>query len=190
MATNDVGIEVPSTTDAFDPDGDMRDMATSLIPRVVIPVANDTARDALTPSAGWLVNRLDTGNLERYDGTAWAAFGSAYRPAVTLITSFTSGYGANTFGFAASARVWPNEKVELQGGIRKDSGTMSGNVTIAVLPAAAWPTEVQEFTAAIGSTSPTPVVRLEITLAGELTAFMGSLTSAWVSLDGISFYTS
>ena len=71
MATNDAGIEVPSTTDAFDPDGDMRAMATSLIPRVVIPVANDTARDALTPSAGWLVNRLDTAMLERYDGTQW-----------------------------------------------------------------------------------------------------------------------
>jgi len=189
MATNDAGIEVPADSDAFDPSGDMRDMAASMIPRVVIPVANETARDALTPSAGWLVNRLDTGNLERYDGTAWTAFGSAYRPPVTLVTSLTAGYEAS-FGFAPSARVWPNEKVELQGGIKKTSGTMSGVQSIAVLPAAAWPTQIQEFTAAISSTSPTAVVRLEITTAGEVKAFMGSLTSAWISLDGISFYKS
>ena len=126
MATNDAGIEVPSTTDAFDPDGDMRDMGTSLIVRIVIPVANETARDALTPSAGWLVNRLDTGKLERYDGTDWQVMSADADHARAGTATFTTGassslvttvsYGGAAFssapvavvGFGATAGALPS----------------------------------------------------------------------------------
>ena len=71
MAADAFGIEVPADSDAFDPSGDMRDMGASLHVRTVAPVVNATARDALVVVAGQLVNRLDTGNLERWDGAAW-----------------------------------------------------------------------------------------------------------------------
>ena len=71
MAADAFGIEVPADSDAFDPSGDMRDMGASLHVRTVVPVVNATARDALVVVAGQLVNRLDTGTLERWDGASW-----------------------------------------------------------------------------------------------------------------------
>ena len=135
MATNDAGIEVPSTTDTFDPDGDMRDMGTSLIVRIVIPVANETARDALTPSAGWLVNRLDTGKLERYDGTDWQVMSADADHARSGTATFTTGassslvttvsYGGAAFSSAPVAVVGFGPAVILPNGsnVRSDTYT-------------------------------------------------------------------
>lgn len=81
MALNPAGIEVPASTDVFDPDGDMRDMGTSLAPRVVVTVANVAARTAYassrTPSASspLLVYRANAPVGRKHeiseDGTNW-----------------------------------------------------------------------------------------------------------------------
>lgn len=39
----------------------------------ILPVATQAERDALTPYEGMVIARLDTGNLERYQGGAWGA---------------------------------------------------------------------------------------------------------------------
>ena len=75
MATNVLGLDVPAGSDPFDPAGDMSDLALSQAGRIVVPVANQAARNALhaalvsagkTPSGTTplLVRRADTGCVE------------------------------------------------------------------------------------------------------------------------------
>jgi hypothetical protein len=52
MALTPIGLNVPAGTDAFDPQVDLGDLATSLIGRTVVPVANLTARAALATAVG------------------------------------------------------------------------------------------------------------------------------------------
>lgn len=65
MALTPIGLNIPAQTDAFDPATDFGDLATSLVGRVVVPVANTAARDALavavppTTAAPLLVIRAD-----------------------------------------------------------------------------------------------------------------------------------
>ena len=65
------GIITPINSDAYNETADLATMGNSS--NVVIPVANQAARDALTPYAGMTVSRLDlTGApLQVYDGTKW-----------------------------------------------------------------------------------------------------------------------
>lgn len=65
------GITTPINADAYNLTGDLATMGNTS--NVVIPVANQAARDALTPYAGMTVSRLDlTGApLQVYDGTKW-----------------------------------------------------------------------------------------------------------------------
>ena len=87
MATTPTGVTVPAGTDVFDPDGDMRDLATSLEGRIIVPVPNTAARDALAaalaPSATepLYVHRHDApagGRLEvTIDGLTWRSIWSA-----------------------------------------------------------------------------------------------------------------
>ena len=87
MATTPTGLDVPAVTDAFDPDGDIRGLAGSLDGRIIVPVPNITARNALaaaltpTPAAPLYVDRADApagASLERtIDGTTWTIFPSS-----------------------------------------------------------------------------------------------------------------
>lgn len=52
MTKNALGVEVPAGSDAFDPQGDMVELGASLAGRLVVPVANATARDALLAAVG------------------------------------------------------------------------------------------------------------------------------------------
>lgn len=66
-----------------------------------VPVRNATERDALTPGAGRMVYRLDTGLIEVSDGTTWREVAipqkAAYTPTWTgLSTNPTLGNGALT----------------------------------------------------------------------------------------------
>ncbi|GAA3218230.1 hypothetical protein ACFP63_08615 [Oerskovia jenensis] len=83
MATTPTGLDVPAGTDPFDPDGDLRALGASLEGRIIVPVPNKTARDALaatlnpTASEPLYAHRTDGGSsgaLERtVDGTTWEA---------------------------------------------------------------------------------------------------------------------
>ena len=86
MATTPTGLIVPAGTDVFDPDGDMRDLATSLEGRIIVPVANTTDRATLaaavspTPTEPLYAHRIDAPagrELERtLDGTNWRPVGA------------------------------------------------------------------------------------------------------------------
>ncbi|WP_281860245.1 hypothetical protein [Salana multivorans] len=90
MALNELELTVPLDSDAFDPSGDMRALATSLGGSIIVPVANTTARSALVAGLGWTptparplyVHRADAGvgrGIEyTTDGTTWTRPGSAY----------------------------------------------------------------------------------------------------------------
>lgn len=77
MAVNDLGVEVPAGSDTFDPQGDMVELADSLAGRIALPVANDSARNALaallSPSTSEpLVVRYPSGLVQStVDGTTW-----------------------------------------------------------------------------------------------------------------------
>ncbi len=82
MAQNALGVEVPAGTDAFDPQGDMVQLADSLSGRVIVPVTNAAARQALLASEGsseddpLLVAQQDDGAYMQHDGTRWTRFAS------------------------------------------------------------------------------------------------------------------
>src|SRR3954471_23751364 len=85
MALTPIGLNVPAGTDAFDPQVDFGDLATSLIGRTVVPVANVTARAALatlvapTSSKPLVVFRADAtaGQQIEYstNGSTWTTVG-------------------------------------------------------------------------------------------------------------------
>ena len=106
MPLTSIGLNIPAGTDAFDPVADFSDLAGSLIGRVVVPVANTTARDALatavapTTSNPLIVYRSDA-NAGRqieytFNGTAWTPLtavgtnGLPYAQASGLITGTTT----------------------------------------------------------------------------------------------------
>lgn len=110
MATTPGGIVVPAGSDPFDPRGDMVDLANSMRSRLVYPVANATARDALLAALDWTptaneplkVDRADTGRIERNDGTAW-------KPLVPMLSSAkyrgdAPNWGATTIPAGATLR--------------------------------------------------------------------------------------
>jgi len=81
MPLTDTGLVVPAATDAFDPQGDLVDLANSTTGRIIVPVANVAARTALAgkvlPTTGkpLFVYRADAapGRELEYstDGTTW-----------------------------------------------------------------------------------------------------------------------
>lgn len=81
MTLNALGIEVPAGGDEFDPQGDMVAMGASFGGRIVVPVANTTARAALaatlspTPAVPLYVHRADAEPGQELevttDGTTW-----------------------------------------------------------------------------------------------------------------------
>lgn len=84
------GIVVPTNPDNFaNLTNDLATMGNSA--NVVIQVANQAARDALTKKTGLLVLRMDTGSVEYCDGTNWYAVA----PQVPL------GHMGRTAGFMA-----------------------------------------------------------------------------------------
>lgn len=100
MTKNALGVEVPAQVDAFDPATDMAELGISLAGRVVVPVANATARDALATAlsaAGHPASltepifayRSDTDVIERNVGSGWAIF--AGDPRRILGETYTAG---------------------------------------------------------------------------------------------------
>lgn len=95
MALNDLGLVVPAGTDLFDPDGDIRKLGDSEAGRLILPVANTAARNALAtllaPSASeplW-VYRQDAPVGARIewtvDGATWRVIRTSNRGPVATV---------------------------------------------------------------------------------------------------------
>jgi hypothetical protein len=88
MASTPTGISVPAGGDPFDPAGDMVKLANSLRSRIVVPVANVTARTALLAAISWTPSAVEPLRVSRadapagrrdeltYDGTNWRTVGT------------------------------------------------------------------------------------------------------------------
>ncbi len=70
MATDSLGITVPAGGDAFDPQGDMVALANSMRSRVIVPVANTTARTALVAAIAWTPSASEPLRVSRADAAA------------------------------------------------------------------------------------------------------------------------
>ncbi|MEV7962419.1 hypothetical protein [Oerskovia paurometabola] len=88
MATTPTGVEVPAGTDIFDPDGDLRALGASLEGRIIVPVANATARNAVaslvspSPTEPLYVHRGDAPPGRQLEvttnGTTWITVGAQH----------------------------------------------------------------------------------------------------------------
>lgn len=116
-------------------------------------------------------------------------------PAWVPVTSFSTGYSTNTFGYACAYRIWPDGKVEWRGGVRMTGTPASGNdmtagtADVFTVPVAARPSLAINVTAA--STGGVNLRRVEFTSSAAptmLRVYNGGVTGVWVALDGISYY--
>lgn len=170
------------------------------------PSGNPPASNSFPNSSPGII-RSALGNLEfRGDGSgrigpltfnADGTMSSSAVPDWVPVTSFATGYGPQTWGFAPAYRVWPDEKVEWRGVVRV-SGTPPeandmrlGTADVFTVPVAARPTHAVNITAA--STSGTNMRRVEFSSADAPTMFRvyhSKSGGAWVSLEGIYYYRS
>lgn len=155
MATTPTGLDVPAGTDLFDPDGDMRALGASLSSRIIVPVPNTTARNALaallapTPANPLYVDRADapTGlHLEATrNGTTWetvpALRDTDWVPA-TLQGAWTNFGGA--YRDAAFRRI--NGIVYVRGMIKAGTNVTPGTVLLT-LPAGFRPAKFDVYPA-------------------------------------------
>mgnify|MGYP007112216705 CR=1 FL=1 len=110
MATNDLGVAFPTGADEFAPHLDIEGLADSMAGRIVVPVPNVTARDALaaavspSPSEPLYVHRADAPAGARTEvtenGTSWRTVGASSWIGELPTTTITPGNTANvTFNF-------------------------------------------------------------------------------------------
>ena len=106
------------------------------------------------------------------------------------ITAFASGFSVNSWGFAPAYRVWPDGKVEWRGVV---AGNFNGTSHPFVIPAEARPPHPVNMPAAVTAVGSEYVTRVEFAQADNPTLFRvyrGSADRTWVSLDGLTYYTS
>lgn len=101
---NELGLVVPAGSDAFDPQGDMVTLAATARGRVIVPVPNQTAADALqvalAPSAGepLMVRLGDSGVIRVHAGAGWVTVADP-----TAVTPYRTASGLGTRVFAGTA---------------------------------------------------------------------------------------
>lgn len=83
------GLPYPASGAAPNVPADIQALAVDLDTKVIVPVANQTARDALTGTAGLVVFRQDTGDYEGYYGGSWSRIAGPLRQAKTWRTGST-----------------------------------------------------------------------------------------------------
>lgn len=118
MALNSLGVDVPAATDVFDPDGDMRALASSLAGRIIVPVANVTERDALaasvspTPSKPLYVHRIDAPSYARLE---WTEDGSTWQSVLGITWDDAALTAATNWTITkqATAKVGPRTEMQL-----------------------------------------------------------------------------
>lgn len=168
------------------------------------PSGNPPASNSFPNSAPGII-RSALGNIEfRGDGSGrigpltFAADGTMSSSAVPdwiPVTTFASGYGPQTWGFAPAYRVWPDGKVEWRGvvamtGTPPTSNDMTaGTADVLTIPAEARPAQPVNVPAA--STSGINLRRIEFGPAAASTVlrfYNGGQTGKWVSLESIYYY--
>ena len=114
---------------------------------------------------------------------------SSQIPEWVPVTTFKSGFSAQTWGDVPSYRIWPDGKVEWRGVI---AGTMptTSSEPVFTIPAAARPGRPKNKTAAASGSG---VLRVEfgpLISPTELYVFpdMVGGTRAWVSIDELYYY--
>ena len=155
------------------------------------------------PNADPAVLRSTNGNVVvRGDGSGkWGpltfnadgSMTSTQIPAWVPITSFGSGFGPQTFGYAPAYRVWPDGKVEWRGVV---AGSMaagpSGDYAILTIPAEARPSQPVDMISATGAGGGAHgMVRIEFTNSinpDKLMVLVRQADITWVSLDGHYYY--
>ena len=155
------------------------------------------------PNADPAVFRSTNGNVVvRGDGSGkWGpltfnadgTMTSTQIPAWVPITSFGSGFGPQTFGYAPAYRVWPDGKVEWRGIV---AGSMaagpSGDYAILTIPAEARPSQPVDMISATGAGGGAHgMVRIEFTNSinpDKLMVLVRQANITWVSLDGHYYY--
>lgn len=156
MATTPTGLDVPAGTDPFDPDGDTRALAASLEGRIIVPVPNITARDALaaalspTPVEPLYVDRANAAPglaLEvTRDGSTWETI-AALRD-TDWITATLQGnwqnFGGPNYRDAAYRRI--NGVVYVRGMIKGGTHVTPGTVLLN-LPAGFRPAKFDVYPA-------------------------------------------
>lgn len=170
------------------------------------PSGNPPASNSFPNSTPGII-RSALGNIEfRGDGSGrigpltFAADGTMSSSAVPdwiPVTTFASGYGPQTWGFAPAYRVWPDGKVEWRGvvamtGTPPTSNDMTaGTADVLTIPAEARPSQPVNVPAA--STSGINLRRIEFGPAAASTVlrfYNGGQTGKWVSLESIYYYKS
>ena len=108
------------------------------------------------------------------------------------ITSFSTGYGPQTWGFAPAYRVWPDGKVEWRGVVQGNFDTTGKWKVPFTMPNNARPAQAVNTTAASTGTG-SLLKRVEFSPtadASEFRVYGGDADSTWVSLEGIYYYRS
>lgn len=147
MATNDLGVTVPAGTDVFDPQGDMVDLANSLRSRVIIPVANTTARAALVAAIDWTPSAAEPLRVSRADavagyrdeitydgGTTWLTAGSTV--GWTTFSPSWAGVSAGTGGVNTGQVLVQNGLASVLTSLNFGTGGTVGGVATLTLPVA------------------------------------------------------
>ena len=112
-------------------------------------------------------------------------------PAWVPVTTFKTGFGPQTWGYAPAYRIWPDGKVEWRGIVAGTIG--AGQTPLFTIPTAAVPAQSVQVAAATSysSNSNGSTARVEFGKVGELnlaSAYEGSESRSWVSLDGLDYY--
>lgn len=170
------GLTVPAGSDAFDPQGDMVNLANSLRSQIVVPVVNLAARAALVAAIGWTptageplrVCRADARVGQRdeitYNGTDWETVQTT-SPATDLNLApqwdFMPGYACQVRRIGTTATVEGTRLTRTAAGGASAIAAGSDYYVQAsgsqALPADVWPRQQQEFASWIHYNSPTPV---------------------------------
>lgn len=97
-----------------------------ILGRALYPVPmTTTARDALTPLTGMLINNSTTGDFERYDGAVWTAVGGG-----TLQDAYDAGNAITTTGTSIVFNGPDNLIIGLDGGISVSNSSAIDGIAI------------------------------------------------------------
>lgn len=120
--------------------------------------------------------------LYQWNGSAFVAYDSGW-----IALTYSSGFGANSFGFSPAIRVVDN-RCTLRGTVLKTSGSLSGgDQPVATFSASLRPAAV---TYSVQQGGGQAVVNMQLDQNGVLTCKSSpTATSSWVSLDGFTWTT-
>ncbi|MGO4583650.1 hypothetical protein AB4Z38_07145 [Arthrobacter sp. 2RAF6] len=153
-------IQVPVNADGYNLTADLATMADSA--NVVIPVPNQTARDALTLHTGLTVTRNDVPGqpIEIYNGSSWDRIGPRAHANSQIVGS---GMTANDY-LTGTKRLWT------QGGTTVGTTDAAGNVAVSF--PVAFPNGLESAVVCNGDST---TGNLLMSVSGSLTSTLSTL---------------